>query len=189
MAVEFFAVKDDVVEMAQHLIELYHEDLQEARIGLLFRETASVSNGAMVVGKASKTTAQTRALLEAQGEEAPQFVIWLAYDYWMSFSPQKKLAVLDHELEHCYLDKDKEPRLRGHDIEEFSAIVRRHGLWRDELRTFADAVDKGRQLSLLPDDMIRERGWVKALDAALPPRRDFADEVAEAFEEEGILAK
>jgi hypothetical protein len=35
-------------------------------------------------------------------------------------------------------------RVRKHDVEEFSEIVERHGIWKHDLQVFADALLKGR---------------------------------------------
>jgi Putative phage metallopeptidase len=82
------------------------------------------------------------------------FVILLNKEVWESkeFGVERKSALLDHELMHIAeaVDKEGEPkfdskgrklfRMRGHDIEEFSAIVRRHGCYKKDLEHFAEAL-------------------------------------------------
>lgn len=161
---DYFPVTPDVIEMAESLINLYHEDLEEARLAILFRAEAPTSQGRVALGKAAKVSARARGLLLAHTEEVPHFVIWIAFDWWEHMSPQKKRALLDHELQHCYLDDKGEPRLRGHDIEEFNVIVERHGLWKEDLEQFGKSARAYEQLSLL-DRGLKEPGWVKTMEA------------------------
>lgn len=65
-------------------------------------------------------------------------------------------ALVAHEL--CHIEKDVDNRgrsrywLANHDLEEFSWIVRRYGIWDDSLRKFFTAFENGeterKQLSL-----------------------------------------
>ena len=78
-------------------------------------------------------------------------MILLNREVWMDgeFTPQKKAALIDHELCHAapQLGKDFEPvydeqgrqlyRSRKHDIEEFREIVQRHGCYKRDLEEFA----------------------------------------------------
>lgn len=126
---------DDVVELAQELIELYHPHLAEARIGLLMREEAGKGNGRVVLGAAKRTPADQRAYVDFD------FIIWLAQDWWEHMlSPMQRRALLDHELCHCYVASNGDVSLRGHDIEEFDAIIRRYGFWRPHSERTEEAV-------------------------------------------------
>jgi hypothetical protein len=70
--------------------------------------------------------------------------------------PQKtKVALVDHELCHAWAeanqkeddDGEAEPvklSMRPHDLEEFSCIVRRHGLWREDVEDFVENALKAR---------------------------------------------
>lgn len=80
------------------------------------------------------------------------FVIRLGYDGWRRLTEEGRRALLDHELMHCApkLDKDGEWigwTLRSHDIGEFGEIVKRRGLWHQDLEEFGERV---RQLELIP---------------------------------------
>jgi hypothetical protein len=58
------------------------------------------------------------------------FVIRLNWDEWRALDDTQRLAVLDHQLYHCYLlkcDREK-PKLRGHTLEEFLPVLRDYGL-------------------------------------------------------------
>ena len=63
---------------------------------------------------------------------------------WSGLTKAQKVALVDHELCHAVqkVSKDGESGygMRNHDIEEFSEIVQRHGLWTQGLETFAAAM-------------------------------------------------
>jgi hypothetical protein len=87
------------------------------------------------------------------------FVILLSKDFWRDASEKQRTALIDHELMHGAVkyDADGEPvidergrqvfRTRRHDLEEFSEVVGRHGLYKRDLETFAKAVDRARSTS------------------------------------------
>ena len=56
------------------------------------------------------------------------FIIWLAADKWLELTPSQRIALVDHELEHCQWD-GLSASIRLHDLEEFSCILERHGYW------------------------------------------------------------
>lgn len=86
------------------------------------------------------------------------FIILLNQEVWndKEFGPEKKAALIDHELCHAEvaLDRDGEPkvderlrrvwRTRKHDIEEFRAVVQRHGCYKYDLEKFAETLLKRR---------------------------------------------
>ena len=135
----------------------YHPDIKEARIALAWRkEWKADKDGHLTLGMCIKASYLQKVLAEWD------FVILLNFEVWQSkeFDKEKKLALLDHELMHAdeALDKNGEPkvdakgrrtwRIRSHDVEEFSAIIERHGIWKRDLEKFADAIMKTKQKSL-----------------------------------------
>ena len=137
---EWEAAPKEVIDMADDLIRQHHQSLLDARIGILFRDVAPVSNGKVTWGKASKVDAKWQPLLKRELD----FIIWLAYDVWRTVLDHKqRVALLDHELCHCTME-DGEPKMRAHDIEEFSEIVERHGLWRNDLEQMYEAMQQSR---------------------------------------------
>lgn len=121
----FRKASDEVVKIAEHLINLYHENLQEARIGLLFRSEAPVSNGRMTLGAAKKVSDDMKPYVNYH------FLIWIAADTWGLLDEKQKEALIDHELCHCSM-QDGKVATRQHDITEFACILERHGVWYPE---------------------------------------------------------
>lgn len=130
MAIEWWQVPPEVTEMAEELIQEYHPSLLDARIAILFRSEAPVTNGKATLGMASKVNDKWRPLLE---DREMHFVIWLAYDRWEDMDKRQKRALLDHELCHCFIDHDGKPQIHPHDFEEFAVVIARHGFWNADL--------------------------------------------------------
>lgn len=128
MPAEWSEADSSVVHMIMRLVEDYHPDLRAAKIGVIFRSEPSKSQGNEVWAKAEKVNAKWRSLLGVSGLDELHFLIWIAKDVWERIDARMREALLDHELQHCYLVGD-EPKMRGHDFEEFRCIVERRGLW------------------------------------------------------------
>lgn len=141
--------------IAKPIIAQYHPHLHGIKIRFVFRETARKSGGKEVLGTASKVSGRNAffaapGALSSVGKEF--FVIELAEDKWDELSDDQKKALVDHELCHC--DTEDDPQgglklvLRSHDVEEFEEIIRRHGLWSENTKSFASAIDP-KQLTIL----------------------------------------
>jgi hypothetical protein len=154
----------------------FHGDLHEARIGLAWRKGYKRDvDGHMILGKCVKASDLHREL-------APyDFIILLNREVWLDseFTPEKKLALIDHELCHAGRShtKDGEPRedergrpiwrVRKHDIEEFRCIVQRHGCYKRDLEEFAKALLAKREKPTLElFDKVAEQINKGALDKA-----------------------
>ena len=125
-----FETADDATKtLASRIIEYHHPDLMEADILILMRSPPAKSKGQEVLGKARLSTPIERALT---GRDLA-FTIELQDEWWSTAKASQKEALLDHELCHCVGEPgakgETEWSLRGHDIEEFFAIVERHGSW------------------------------------------------------------
>ena len=95
------------------------------------------------------------------------FVIEVSEEVWDHLKPAARSALVDHELSHCQISEgDEDGRVGlaivGHDVTEFEAIVRRHGLWNEGLQDFADAAE---QLTL---DAVDETGGVEEEGEPVP---------------------
>lgn len=81
------------------------------------------------------------------------FVIEIALFIWGVSGPRQRMALVDHQLSHCWVevdDKTVSPILSilPHDVEEFAPIVSRYGLWRGDIKDFIAAVNDSHQLQL-----------------------------------------
>lgn len=125
-----------------------HRHLEYARIGVLWTNVPNNRHGNDVLaecatGKPTALGKWARARMEAQLIEwfgvIPDFLITFSAPLVVLLSDRQFVALVDHELMHAGQARDKygspkfdalgRPsfRLRGHDVENFEEIVRRHG--------------------------------------------------------------
>ena len=143
--------------LLDELVSEYHDDLERARIALAWCTSwKSDVDGHITIGKCKRASDLDRELA------AFDFVILLSQHFWTGnfTKPTQRRALLDHELCHAAVkyDEQGEPktdakgrtiyRTRKHDIEEFEAIVERHGLYKRDLERFALAIRRAAQGTL-----------------------------------------
>jgi predicted metallopeptidase len=151
----------EVEEIAVDLIEKYHQHLSEysVKIRYVFSDKTPNSKGKEVWGTCRKVSG-LNAYLEGNSPDGESFfVITISKEIWDILPKDKKIALVDHELCHAWAevkqkkdDSDSDEELetdnpvklgiKPHDLEEFSCIVRRHGLWRDDIQEFVEAALK-----------------------------------------------
>ena len=132
---------NQVLALAESIIEEHHEHLRDAVIVYLWRKPAQQSKGRTILGTARKATGGERALHD-DDDTAPDFVITLAYGPWAELNNLERKALLDHELCHCSGSREDGFAMRAHDVEEFREIVERHGFWKPDVKEFAGAVQR-----------------------------------------------
>src|SRR6266704_2576613 len=142
--------KHESYRLMEQLRAKYHQHLQPARIAIAWRKSLKPNvDGQLILGKCVKATDLNREVA------AFDFIILLNREVWQDgeFNEKKKRALLDHELCHAEIVLDKktlEPkydergrniwRTRKHDIEEFQAVIERHGCYKRDLERFAKAI-------------------------------------------------
>ena len=144
MATEWRKAPDHVLDIVRRLIDLYHEPLKDARIGVIMRSEAPVTGGRITYGKAERVSAK------AQVHVPYDFIIWLANDGYQSLAPLQREALIDHELCHCQWDMDTGASIRPHDVEEFTEILQRYGYWWPHAEEFAAAAQQAELFERTP---------------------------------------
>lgn len=146
-----FEEAEEVRDIAEEIIDQHHPHLQDAKalIGYYFRDGNSDW-----AGKAKKCTAFERHVT------GYMLFVFINKDAWKALGPDQRLALVDHELCHfsrhservyepeteTWKDKYSEAKdpdswyIREHDVEEFSDVIKRHGLWETGIEKFAAAV-------------------------------------------------
>lgn len=166
-----FRPAPEVQAIAELLIAKHHQHLLGVRIEYLFRKTAQETNGRIILGTASLVSGRgaflARSTIIDTGtgevvsldsdelvEPAKFFVIDIALDTWgyddgdghrVGLTDAQRLALVDHELCHCAVYEGN-LKMRAHSIEEFSAIINRHGLWKPDLEWFAEVIKGAKPL-------------------------------------------
>ena len=71
-----------------------------------------------------------------------EFVIVINHQQWMVMEEKQREILCHHELLHIgFESEDSKYYIVDHDVEEFSAIVRLYGTWRDSVKTFVNAAN------------------------------------------------
>lgn len=149
-----------VREIATQLIHEHHPHLTNASIRYVFRSEAQSKGGKLVLGTARKITGLNAYLFALALGTDPEdfFVIEIARDTWEVLNLKQQHALVDHELHHCALDDEGKLLIVPHDIEEFCAIVRKHGLWEPTLELFAaqinEAVARAQEIALTDHSLL-----------------------------------
>lgn len=154
----------EVGDIARQLISSVsmHRDLTKVHIEYVFRDEATHSKGRIVLGRARKITGLNAFLRSpSKGRKFAEpdafFLIEIAHDCWEAMEPDQRRALVDHELCHCVVNLDETTAeviglgIRGHDVEEFSCIIDRHGLWGSGLARMGSTV--AQQLVLAVDEV------------------------------------
>lgn len=139
----------EVATVARSIIEEHHAHLlsHDVRVEFLFVSPTPKSKGREVWGKAQKVTSLAAFLAngDAEDEESankPFFAIVIAKPIWAWLKPAQRAALVDHELCHCWAEPDEHGDVAlsiiAHDLEEFNAVVQRHGIWRGDVGRFAE---------------------------------------------------
>lgn len=152
MAGVIYAPAPDVAKMADRLIGDHHLHLAGQPIVYVFRDPAARSRGKIVMGKARRVTGLNAFLVSLAagggrldddlGGEVDHtfFVMEIARPIWDDAPIEARRALVDHELCHFGVDDETGAlTIRGHDLEEFNAVVERHGVWREDVAAFLGA--------------------------------------------------
>ena len=82
--------------------------------------------------------------LERQLGIGYDFILLINEQRWILLNSYQQEALIDHELAHirCKVREDGsvEYRLVGHDVEEFTDVVKRRGLWDVDLKELVEKV-------------------------------------------------
>ena len=150
------------------LPEFAHLTEAEARVEWLFRTHEEVRGGRRVLGTVYRPDVQGRLrevfqwLLDdkfggvGDEERGIDFLIVLDAEFWLDAGEREREILVYHELCHIQPAFDRFGAQRfdkatglpiltlvGHDVEEFSAVVRKYGAYSGELRDFIAAAAAG----------------------------------------------
>lgn len=133
-----------VRSIADDLIKNHHPHLVNVPIEYVFRSKHKKKGGAEVWGTASKVggrNAWLKTPIEERSMTADEFfVLEIAKDIWLKLDELRQIALVDHELSHMNVnDETGKLEILPHDLEDFAHIVRRHGFYREEVRSFITA--------------------------------------------------
>lgn len=126
----------EVKAVVKELINEHHGRLLTAKIKSLFREGAWSSQRKETWAKVYKVTSRDKHLT------GYDFYLAVNQEVWEHLDTPARIALIDHELCHCDRDDDSGKWCTyGHDLEDFIAVVARHGAWTDEAKKYLQAAE------------------------------------------------
>lgn len=129
-------------QMVRTLISEHHQHLAQAKIKILFRMGSWTSKCKEVFAKTYKASERDRTL------HGYDFVIIVNKDVWAILTMEQRWALLDHELCHCGINVNTGAyTIVEHDVQEFAAVIRRHGLWCQDVKAFGKVVQERLEFS------------------------------------------
>lgn len=140
----------DVRRVAQRLIAADFPRLRGLRIEYVFAEKTPKRHGAEVWGLARKIGSLSAFLAGAlddqdDGTAEEFFCVVISQPVWAKLDDLQKEALVFHELCHFGVEEDENGdsklSILPHDLEEFGSVVKRYGLWREDVRAFLDAAN------------------------------------------------
>jgi hypothetical protein len=151
-------IKGRPYEILDRLVAANHPHLAEAKVVLGWHLGWKADADRHVkLGRAKKVSDLDHLL------HGFDFIILLNRVIWHmpEWTDKEMTALLDHELCHCQVRKDKNGdemkdergrliyRIRKHDVEEFQEIMSRHGAWKGDLEVFVKKALERRKQPLL----------------------------------------
>ena len=147
--------------MAQAIIHDWHKHLleQDVRVEFIFRSDTQKKAGQTVGATAQKVTSLA-AFFGREPEQdkvKPFFAIVISEPIWCHMDANERRALLDHEICHlgCRVDNDGNTVLYiiPHDLEEFRAVVERHGYWQRSVKLMAASMENAPQTAMKLEEL------------------------------------
>lgn len=134
-----YTFNEEARKLAKRIIKKHHGHLRGLPIVHVFQDKGKKKKpvkGKQEWARASKVPDRYRFIMDKN----PVFMITYNKQIWDGISDRKKKALVDHELAHCGYSADKgRAYMIHHDLEEFKAILKRHGLWTDGVKDFVES--------------------------------------------------
>lgn len=140
-----------VEQIAQRLLGTFHTELATARIKYVMVDKAGMKNGIPILGKVRKLSGILEYFIEAD------FLVEVPIDQFNPLTENARVALVDHLLERMTGVEDEENsgkytwKTREPEVQEFSSILRRHGVWNEQLKGFVQVAH-----SIEIEDLVQE---------------------------------
>lgn len=148
-----WAAAGEVREIADDLRAGFHQALEGAYFYYVFARDTPTVKGRAVWGRVKIVGGLPAYLMSRRYPESgpadPFFVMEVAWEVWQRIGYVQRIALVDHLLSHCWLRDGLKPSLCGTDVSEFTSVIRRQGVWTDQVREMLDAAKEADEAPLL----------------------------------------
>ncbi len=128
--------------LVQDLVKKFHQALERAKIIVLGKPKAGKKHGRLVYATAHRVSEAMAVLFKEVAGEDVHYYILVGLDAWEHLDTKHRRIVLDRALCHFAGQDGEKWIMRGPDVEEFTAILQRHGAWSPELVIFCKAAQQ-----------------------------------------------
>lgn len=160
---EYAFAAPEVAQIAKKVIADWHHDLLNVPVLYMMVDDMKTRNKT-VLAKIKKMSALEQALTWDENEHNYELMVIVNETTWLAMSESQRVALLDHEFCHVEMEEKEDGSRKlamvGHDVEEFAAVIKRHGLWKHDLEEFGDTL---RQLDLFADAEVDPENGVVSL--------------------------
>lgn len=159
----------EVKRIAEELIDKHHDHLDGVKIEYVFLSQPPKDKGKELLGRAKKKSGLDAYLYataaESKNDPKDFFVIEISQPGWDILDQKQKRALVDHELCHLWVNEEGKLTMLPHDVEEFSQVIKRHGLYLADIEHFAAIAAKHvKQIDLpLAETSTPEESKIKVL--------------------------
>lgn len=141
---KYFKDEGELENMARELIGMYHSEAATARVFYFFKTKHRKKGDKAVLGTCSLLNEKMQLMCPYD------YCLEIADDAWQQLNETQRKALLLHELKHIQVvegeDGETKYRLRLHDLEEFSQVVKIFGLWKPDIVEFSKALEGKQEL-------------------------------------------
>lgn len=120
----------DIQTLAEKVIKKENIDVQDAKIRYLM---VSPNVTKTIAARIIKTGAETKLFADCD------YIVEVSREIWNSVTDEVKYILLHHELLHIHIEEKKDEvkyLLCDHDVQDFSRIIKKHGVdWLEAVRT------------------------------------------------------
>ena len=138
---EYLTAPVEVHEFVDNVRAQYHEEIGGYDLGIYFVDTLGENMGRPVAAKIKKASGFEKHVTEHD------LILFIDEHTWTGSHNKVayKTALIDHELSHVGIETtdkgEKRLRIVGHEIEDFRAVIERHGDWANEWpKNYADLI-------------------------------------------------
>lgn len=153
---EYWKAEQEVVDMANGLIQEHHPYVSELNICYLFRSKHGKRAGKIVAGSCKKENGRAKLL------HGFDFIVTIAADIFQEMTSEQREALLLHELLHIGCSENKEGemefRIQPHDFSGFKKVIELYGLWSEDLESLAVTIEARAAIEGAERKVVVEKG-------------------------------
>ena len=148
-----FTSAPEIEAIAEKLIEMFKPELEGFEIRYVFNSENPKLGGEEKTALARKIVGLNAYLA---GEPEGFFVLEFGRPAFEELTEAQLIAVTHHELCHFGISDEGNLAILGHDIEEFSEVVKIHGAYDLNLMIFSESLEKGNSDKTTRKELIAE---------------------------------